>query len=793
MKVIVVCGSPWSKSDQVHSLLRHSGLSEPAVPASGVQASIGDWHEKLFAHLPLPQLRAAAQPGKAWEQLAGDIFIANWNKPQWGWNDARSTWLLNFWRDFEPGLGFVLVTGRPELTIARAMTLASPTPWDSRELVDSWCAYNHELLSFFNRNRDRALLVDDDTALAAPAALVQACANKFGLELSAPGDLNLGGDQIDSRLATLLSEQLIKQFPGAKTLQSEIDSSVRRFAESDASDTSGDDAVASDLEVAIIETRELMFVAHKELQLLKLVKDNLERDLAELQVKLDQSQSELQAVKKSDGDARRTIVAKENELRTTKELHASQIKDKENELARAKEQHAAQLKEKENEIDKANESRTIQKKEAERLQQQMRQSVETLESKLRTANDDLAATRAAGERFEKEYELTVLQLHQVQEELEGYFLQYQEKSKSVDGYRQRWGRLLARHPEYLDWRSIDLVAVAVGESGATTRWRIDGLFHNDRELPPFDFDITNADGNPALVFFRGHAEPSENGALLQWPREAADLVELRLQPGGADRDTAHRWSLLYGLTTSDWLLAKGLCATLAQQLRSRYEAQDNSLEPTVGYWLDQLQILREQFRQAPPSWRYDSLTLRHQQLNPDYEHLWFRLDNVEFGNRRWDRFEFRLGASLIHSDGFSVYPKLEFPRPEHGSSQFENWFVETDDELGPRYELRFALAESAMDMAVFNRLTVNDQLQMLAIIIAIPRLLSQLEQGGAKIARPWEDWQRLAAGIIATVQKNLAAPAIEAPTQELEVVETQTNVPARGNQRGSRRSGSTRR
>jgi hypothetical protein len=64
-------------------------------------------------------------------------------------------------------------------------------------------------------------------------------------------------------------------------------------------------------------------------------------------------------------------------------------------------------------------------------------------------------------------------------------------------------------------------------------------------------------------------------------------------------------------------------------------------------WAADLTLLAEQFAALPPVWRYDAVSLRHEQVNPDYEHLWFHFDNAAFGARRWPSFEFRLSAANV--------------------------------------------------------------------------------------------------------------------------------------------------
>lgn len=909
MKVIVVCGSPWSKSESVYSILQSSGLASPSVPSQQVSASIGEWHDKLFAGRQTVEIREPLQPGKAWEQLAGDIFIANWNKPQWGWTDARSSWLLDFWRDFEPDLGFVLVTSRPELSMARAISQSLGAAFESEKIVSSWRAYNHELLRFFSRNRDRCLLMNAEDAATHAAEFAQICSERFGIDLKLPASLDTQTKAPESRLSVLLAKQLIKDFPETESLQLEIDASRHRFTAVAGSYLPPSRSGLSDLDAAIAETRELMHLAQWELQAMKASKEALEQQHGALRSQLSQLTSEndalsgertslqselkqvtaskialeqqqaalhsqlsqltternalgaertslhselkqitaskivqeqqqavlhfqlsqLTAEKNALSEQRSLLQSELAQVTTAKNALEQQYRELQTQLTKitankeAQELELAALKSsrdealnnldetrrtlaevnestagKENDLVLSNQQVTALANENAQLQQRLvdtEQRVQdtelSLEEQKKAASMELSTTRQEAHEQRKENELLTIQLHQVLEELQHYFLRHEELSQNLRQFEERWSRMLKRHPDYLDWSSIDLIASAVSEPEASTRWRITGLFAGNRMLPEFDIEIASEHGNPALVFFRNQTEQGGDAPLLRWPLEAVGQDQLRLQPAGPDTDRHHRWNQLYGLTTTDWKLSIALCGTLFELLNSRRMVQGIDMEPGVEFWVEQLRTLREQLQAISPSWRYDKVILRGQQLNGDYEHLWFRLENVEFGNRHWDLFDFRLGASLIQANGFSLYPKLEFPRAEQGRNQFEHWFVETDDELGPRYELRFALAEHAMDMEVFNRLTVNDQLQMIALVLAIPKFLTQLEADGVKLSRPWQHWQELTTGLIDTLRRNLAA---REPERSIETVEPSSTTPASpAPQRGSRRSGSRRR
>ena len=161
MHTLIICGTPWCDLDAVYQKLQQAGLAAPVPAANGSIRTFEDWHHRLFAHRPLPM--EPVQPGKSWEQAAGDIFLANWEQPVWGWADARSTWLLDFWLQFDAQIRFVLVhTPAVDALVAatqQSEQSADEMPFDAQKVLDSWCAHQEQMLQFSLRHRERCMWV----------------------------------------------------------------------------------------------------------------------------------------------------------------------------------------------------------------------------------------------------------------------------------------------------------------------------------------------------------------------------------------------------------------------------------------------------------------------------------------------------------------------------------------------------------------------------------------------------------------------------------------------------------
>jgi hypothetical protein len=207
------------------------------------------------------------------------------------------------------------------------------------------------------------------------------------------------------------------------------------------------------------------------------------------------------------------------------------------------------------------------------------------------------------------------------------------------------------------------------------------------------------------------------------------------------------------LATTDLELLHQLCGSLATNLSASAAGRER--------WVADLTKLGDQLKALPLAWRYDEVQLKRAHEDPNYEHLWFQFKNASFGSRFWPNFEFRLGAANVRPGQFTEHPKLEFPDPGPGQpKQFENWFAESEDQYGPKLELRFETRRRIFDIDVWNALSAEDQRQCLVLLAATSNLLPLMQARGHELSRPWQDWQSLVANqLVILVQASQAETA----------------------------------
>jgi glycosyltransferase involved in cell wall biosynthesis len=123
------------------------------------------------------------------EQARRLIEIRSETARPWGWGDPRATLLLDFWYDVIDDLGigparYVLLYRSPWDVSDSMQRLGTEVFLEHPEYGPNiWAYYNRELLSFFRRHRENAVLVCIDALVRQPQLFVSLINSKFGLAL----------------------------------------------------------------------------------------------------------------------------------------------------------------------------------------------------------------------------------------------------------------------------------------------------------------------------------------------------------------------------------------------------------------------------------------------------------------------------------------------------------------------------------------------------------------------------------------------------------------------------------
>ena len=731
----------------VEEILRQAGM-QTALPAQRDSSmSISFWHQQVEALLAKENHDASDAPsatanlGRLWEQLASDIFISNLQSQTWGWQDTRSRPLLSFWKNFDPQLRFVLVVCSPERLIAYAIESSNDVP-NVEQLLKQWQSYTEALLAFYKENPKRSIVVNVQDCIAHPAVFLQTLNKKWGLQLNKvhfPNITELGFSDLTRYLAA--------GFVQASVSDRELTDKLYKSIALNSSD-SRRDVIPSHTELMKWYRKmqgDLLQRGQEQIDLQAKHNKLTERldqeratsaELSAQNVALERKQKGLvQEIDSVRADFMRLKQSHSNlqeELKKLKDINASS-----GSAVEGNDQQRGQLKEVRDQLGASQKllgESNLRHVAAEKSQYEQTATANDLAAKLAKANSQLSVYASIEKDLKEESELLLLQLHQVQEELELYFLKYQDVTKEVESAQARWRRMLIRNPDYCDVESLEIESATQDKSQRTT-WKIKGMDAGGRHIPDISFVTFVEKGIAGFEFSR-----VDNGSagLLRWPATLAEDKTLTIAMGGDAKASEKRALAIIGLATSDWSLITVLIGLLTKALQSPSLLKAPQNFDATGL-IKALDKLDTNLKALPEVLRYDKVKLKREQVNPDYEHLWFSFENMTASGKLIGDFEYRISCNNVRPKKFGDHPKLEFPE-ETCKTVMQSWFEESYDDYGAKLELRFAMPES-MDMEVWGKLTTDDQNFIRDLVRQLPTVIEDLKLIGKTPRRGWNDWK----------------------------------------------------
>lgn len=183
MNKIIIVGHPQSGCQEVESLLHACGM-KPPLPSKRdgfLPADIGAtlckaYKKQTLADITVEEDIGQIDVGSVWNGMALDLLLANLDQELWGWSDPQAIYLLDYWKALDPKVTFVLVYDEPHRVLAETAHDKGETlsPEELSHRLDNWSAYNGALLSFFLRNPGRCLLVNVQQVRRAASSYLKA-------------------------------------------------------------------------------------------------------------------------------------------------------------------------------------------------------------------------------------------------------------------------------------------------------------------------------------------------------------------------------------------------------------------------------------------------------------------------------------------------------------------------------------------------------------------------------------------------------------------------------------------
>ena len=447
MKLLITTGHASSGIEVIWPLLRACDISD-AAPALTEINDPGKFHQKLYQARKVgdAELPGQINPGRMWQSQAENLLINNVESDVWGWADARSSRLLDFWAGVDESIHFVLLYVAPEVALAMATeNTREGTGEAALDPLASWREKNAELLNFYSRNRDRCLLLNTFSLLARPDQLGELLNDRFGMTNSTKASSGL--PEIAywvSALNTLVARNRMEDAEAAMLFE-ELET-------------------ASDLPTQSNHTKqeltrawtEHVRLAGKEIELNQALTtiQSTKNALTERTRELEQARSEIKeaASKKSAEEQEKAKLARKitelnTELEKQQQINKEQGSENEllllqlNQVQEELESHYLRGQEVERKLKQSTQALEVGQQEMLALQSRMQglekdkqtgeQEKAKFSKQITELNAELEKQRQINKEQGSDNELLLLQLHQVQEELESLCLRDQEAESKI--------------------------------------------------------------------------------------------------------------------------------------------------------------------------------------------------------------------------------------------------------------------------------------------------------------------------------------------------------------------------
>jgi len=584
-------------------------------------------------------------------------------------------------------------------------------------------------------------------------------------------------------------------------------------------------------------------VAQQELQLVTLQLSQLQQELESVSAKEQTLQTALQSAKaeaeqaKSKGSQSDT---KYNETCAELELATLQISELQQELesVSAKEQNlqtaiqsakaeavqakseasqsASKYKESSAELELATLQLGQLQEELEQLfakEQAATQALSDAETAQATAKQNADEATAQLGVSQQEIELLTLQLNQLQEELEHYFVAYQklkaESSTAASEAKGYWKNIIkARTNTFLVAQKVQVTGGFDKDNVQRIITRLNQVTNLKDEWDAFSVIFNDRNGNLDIEF---HA-PAENRfyPLSQFVKTGSskvcdysiikplDSANCKVLAALNDDDKALLIEIVREvsihlhdsevevLQQAENINVQAWGPKLTQMLEALstpkpaepvieekiIEPSDITLEPEEPSQLNELAPItveaetKEEQSPSEPAGipqtadglSFTKLTLSQNMVAETNQHLSIRADNLSYADRSFEQFEFKIGAKRIEKDGFTQFGSIEL-REQKGVAPISDWSIATEDKWGKKLILSLGPIITAAEKQNITSLNGQDQAFVRAFLSALIKHIHKLDLNRIELANPISDWHTMLSSMLEQFNHTAPVPA----------------------------------
>ena len=414
---------------------------------------------------------------------------------------------------------------------------------------------------------------------------------------------------------------------------------------------------------------------------------------------------------------------------------------------------------------------------------------------------------------QQEIELLTLQLNQLQEELEHYFVAYQklkaESSTAASEAKGYWKNIIkARTNTFLVAQKVQVTGGFDKDNVQRIITRLNQVTNLKDEWDAFSVIFNDRNGNLDIEF---HA-PAENRfyPLSQFVKTGSskvcdysiikplDSANCKVLAALNDDDKALLIEIVREvsihlhdsevevLQQAENINVQAWGPKLTQMLEALstpkpaepvieekiIEPSDITLEPEEPSQLNELAPItveaetKEEQSPSEPAGipqtadglSFTKLTLSQNMVAETNQHLSIRADNLSYADRSFEQFEFKIGAKRIEKDGFTQFGSIEL-REQKGVAPISDWSIATEDKWGKKLILSLGPIITAAEKQNITSLNGQDQAFVRAFLSALIKHIHKLDLNRIELANPISDWHTMLSSMLEQFNHTAPVPA----------------------------------
>jgi hypothetical protein len=213
-QAVLIVGHPMTDYRRVEAVLQGVGM----LPAQKTRQQ-GLEPSDISAHLlkragVVPNFSVKIEqvaPSPIWQILALDLFMGNSDTGFWGWSDPQCIYLLDYWHATDPAMRFIFVYDSLEHVLVRASAGRELSREAVNQLINEWQFFYTALMHFYHRHRDCCLLVHAEQACTNPEAFDKALSSCLQRPLERDASASVVSMALDLLEASLAASMVQEQ------------------------------------------------------------------------------------------------------------------------------------------------------------------------------------------------------------------------------------------------------------------------------------------------------------------------------------------------------------------------------------------------------------------------------------------------------------------------------------------------------------------------------------------------------------------------------------------------------